>query len=151
MIAAAGSPLKRITEACVRVLDAWDSTCKHDPACDDDEHEREHFDETDDIHAADSPFGEEGMQSRDEADDSNGDSSFLPIRGSAAGGDKSVLCKDDASVGCIKVSVWTKSTSGLLCCTLTREAKENGLESKHGRCEEFRTLIGSLKVDLLPS
>jgi hypothetical protein len=114
MIATAGGPLKRITETCVRVLDAWDSACEHDPARDDDEHEREYFDETDDIHAADSPFGKESVQSRDEADDSNSDPSFLPIGGSPASGDEGVLCKDDAPIGWIEVSVWIEPTSGSL-------------------------------------
>ena len=99
MIATVGSPLECISEACVRVLDLRDPTSKHNPTRDNNEHEREHLDQTNDVHAADSPFWEEGVQSRDEGDDSNGDPSLLPLGGSPAGDDKGVLCKDDTSVG----------------------------------------------------
>ena len=99
MIAAVGSPLECISETCARVLDLRDPTSKHNPTCDNNEHEREHLDETNDVHAADSPFWEEGVQRCDEGDDSNGDPSFLPLGGSPAGDDKGVLCKDDTSVG----------------------------------------------------
>jgi hypothetical protein len=118
MIATVGGALKCIVEACVRVLDLWNPTCKHNPTSDHNEHEREHLDETNDIHAADSPFGEKGVQSRDEGDDSNGDPSFLPLGGSPASYDKGVLCKDYASVSWIEVSVWIESTSELLACDL---------------------------------
>lgn len=45
----------------MRVLDFWDPTCKHDPTRYNDEHEREHLDETNDIHATNAPCGEQGV------------------------------------------------------------------------------------------
>lgn len=152
VIATIAGPLERISEACVRVLDFWDPSCKNNPSCDNDEHECEDLDETNDVHAADSPFGEESMQSRDEADDSDGDPSFLPISGSPTGGNKGVLCKNDTTVGWVKVSVRIESVpESVDCSRLTREPKQNSLESENGRSEQFGALVRGLKVDLLPS
>lgn len=108
MIATVSGSLKCISETCVRIFDFRDPACKHDPSCDNNEHECEHLDEANDVHAADSPCWEQGVQSGDEGDDSNGDPSLLPLGGSSASDDQSILRKDYASVGWISVSVRTR-------------------------------------------
>lgn len=86
-------------ETGIGVLDTVHSTAENNPAGDDDEQEQDDFDDTDGVHAAHAPVGEEDVDEGYEADHCDCNASLFPFGRFLSRCEDHVGYEDDASLG----------------------------------------------------
>lgn len=115
----------------MRIGHSRHATAQDHPAGDDDKQQGDDLDDSDAIHPANTPVGQEGVQQRHADDDRDRNAAFLPFSGLAIGREEDVGREDDAPRG--------------------GESQRNGLDGEEDGDQQFRTPVDGLEIDLFAS
>lgn len=88
---------KGVSETGMRVLNAGHATAENNPSRDDDEQQQYNLEDGEEVHAVYTDFGEEGVNSSDGDDDSDGNATLCPVSRNMTSRDDNVGSKNDAS------------------------------------------------------